>query len=237
MLFELPEDDILFPDPELAEPDGLLALGGDLHPDRILSAYLQGIFPWYGDDGPILWWSPDPRMVLFPDEFRYSRSLRRVVRSGKYEVRVDTAFREVMAACRDVRKEEGTWIDDDMLEAYCRLHELGFAHAFETYYQGCLVGGLYGLSVGGYFAGESMFHTITDASKVAFVSLVAFCKEHHIGLIDAQQETPHLASLGARPISRKDFLRLISADDMPASLKNTLRGKWCGWKCHEEGRG
>lgn len=225
MIYRLDPEYCGFPDPEEAEPDGLIAIGGDLSPERLLNAYCSGIFPWFEDDeSPILWWSLDPRMVLFPDEFRYSKSLRRVVNSKKFEVRVDTCFREVMLHCASVGREgqEGTWITDEMVEAYVRLHTLGIAHSFETFYQGELVGGLYGVSVGNIFCGESMFHTMTDASKVAFVRLVEFCRSHDFQLIDAQQETGHLASLGARPIPRKEYLKILSALD----LKQTLRGSW-----------
>ena len=168
----------------------------------------------------------DPRMVLYPDEFRYSKSLRRIVRSNKYEVRIDSQFEHVMRHCAQVDRtaqgQHGTWITEDMVQAYVRLHQLGLAHSFETYYHDTLVGGLYGVSLGPFFFGESMFHTMPDASKVAFVLLVQFSLEHHFRLIDAQQETPHLASLGARPIPRRDYLtelNIIRAD-------NTLLGNW-----------
>jgi len=225
MLYELDPDYPGFPDPNEAEPEGLIAIGGDLKPDRLLNAYASGIFPWYSAGEPILWWSLDPRMVLFLDDFRYSKSLRRVVKSGRFEVRIDTAFREVMMHCASTRREGqqgGTWITDEMLEAYCRLHELGFAHSFETYFEGEMVGGLYGVSLGQFFFGESMFHTMTDASKVAFVKLVEFCRGNDFKLIDAQQETPHLASLGAKPIPRREFLEILYTLD----YHRTLRGKW-----------
>ena len=173
-----------------------------------------------------MWWSLDPRMVLFPDEFRYSKSLRRVVSSGKYEVRIDQQFEEVMRHCANVSRIEqhqyGTWITESMIEAYVRLHRLGLAHSFETYHDGNLVGGLYGLSLGPFFFGESMFHTMTDASKVAFVRLVEFCKAHGFRLIDAQQETEHLSSLGARPIPRGEYLKELNA----IRAVNTLQGNW-----------
>jgi leucyl/phenylalanyl-tRNA--protein transferase len=206
MIYQLDPDYPGFPNPEEAEPDGLVAIGGDLEPLRLVNAYASGIFPWYGEGEPLLWWSLDPRMVLFPDEFRYSKSLRRVVRSGKFEVRLDARFEEVMRSCAQVDRtaqgQDSTWITEAMVEAYVRLHELGFAHSFETYCADELVGGLYGVSLGPFFFGESMFHTMTDASKVAMARLVEFCREHHFRLIDAQQQTAHLASLGARPIPR-----------------------------------
>lgn len=211
MLYQLDPEYMGFPDPEESEPDGLLAIGGDLSPRRLLSAYCSGVFPWYSEGEPLLWWSLDPRMVLFPDEFRCSKSLRRVVRSGRFEVRVDTCFERVMRSCGAVLREDqdGTWITEEMVQAYVELHRLGFAHSFETFCQGELVGGLYGVAVGDIFCGESMFHTMTDASKVAFVRLVDFCRAHQFRLIDAQQETPHLASLGARPITRRAYLDML----------------------------
>lgn len=215
-----------FPNPEEAEPDGIIAIGGDLSPARLINAYCCGIFPWFNDDEPILWWSLDPRMVLYPDEFRYSKSLRRVVKSGKYEVRIDTQFEQVMRHCahvdRSAQGQSGTWITEGMVDAYVLLHQLGLAHSFETYYQGTLVGGLYGVSLGPFFFGESMFHTMTDASKVAFVRLVQFAQEHHFRLIDAQQETSHLATLGARPIARSEYLTALNA----ICAENTLQGNW-----------
>lgn len=216
-----------FPNPEEAEPDGLIAVGGDLSPARLINAYCSGIFPWFNsDDDPILWWSLDPRMVLFPSEFRYSKSLRRTVRSNRYEVRVDTQFEATMRHCattdRTAQGQHGTWITERMVQAYVRLHELGLAHSFESYYQGRLVGGLYGLSLGPFFFGESMFHTMPDASKVAFVRLVQFATAHHFRLIDAQQQTSHLASLGARPIPRSQYLQELNA----IRPDNSLIGKW-----------
>ena len=215
-----------FPNPEEAEPEGIIAIGGDLSPARLINAYCSGIFPWFNEDEPILWWSLDPRMVLYPDEFRYSKSLRRVVKSGKYEVRIDTQFEQVMRHCahvdRSAQGQSGTWITEGMVDAYVLLHQLGLAHSFETYYQGTLVGGLYGVSLGPFYFGESMFHTMTDASKVAFVRLVQFAQEHHFRLIDAQQETSHLATLGARPIARSEYLTALNA----ICAENTLQGNW-----------
>lgn len=226
MIYQLDPHYPGFPNPEEAEPEGIIAIGGDLSPARLINAYCSGIFPWFNEDEPILWWSLNPRMVLFPDEFRYSKSLQRTVRSGKYEVRIDTSFEQVMRHCSNVDRskqgQSGTWITEEMVEAYVRLHQLGLAHSFETYYQGEMVGGLYGVSLGPFFFGESMFHTMTDASKVAFVRLVQFAREHHFRLIDAQQESTHLASLGARPIPRSEYLTELNAigDD------NTILGNW-----------
>lgn len=224
MLYRLDEDYRGFPDPEGAEPDGLVALGGQLSVDYLIGAYAQGLFPWFVEDGMPFWFSPDPRMVLLLDDFRYSKSLRRVVKSGRFEVRIDTSFREVMRHCAATERagQDGTWITDEFVSSYSALHALGLAHSFETYYEGRLVGGLYGVSLGRCFFGESMFHTMTDASKVAFVRLVEFCREHDFVFIDAQQETPHLASLGARPIPRKEYLAIVRSQDWMA----TLKGEW-----------
>lgn len=224
MIYELDPDYLGFPDPEEAEPDGLVAIGGDLSPQRLVNAYCQGLFPWYSEGEPLMWWSLDPRMVLFPDEFRCSKTLRRLVRSGRFEVRIDTCFKEVMCHCAQVEREgqDGTWITPEMIEAYVELHQLGLAHSFETFREGRLVGGLYGVSVGQIFCGESMFHIETDASKVAMVRLVEFCKQHDFCLIDAQQETTHLASLGARPIKRSDYLAILDSLD----FSKTLVGAW-----------
>lgn len=213
-----------FPDPREAEPDGLIAVGNDLLPNRLANAYLCGIFPWGCDGERYYWYSPDPRMVLFPAEFRLAKSLRRVVKSGRFEVRIDTCFEEVMRQCAQAERigQDGTWITEGFIEAYTKMHKLGYAHSFETFSNGRLVGGLYGLSFGNVFFGESMFHLETDASKVAFARLVEFCKLHSFELIDAQQETPHLRSLGGRPIPREDYLQRLDAQDFDLSI----RGRW-----------
>ena len=215
-----------FPDPRLAESDGFLAVGGTLEPLWLLNAYYMGIFPWYDDeDGDPYWYSLDPRMVLFPENFRLSKSLERTLHSHRFEVRVDTCFREVMEHCASVERpgqKAGSWISPNFIEAYCRLHEEGFAHSFETFQDGELVGGLYGVSLCDWFSGESMFHTVTDASKVAFAKLVEFATMHGLRFIDAQQPTPHLASLGAKPIPREDFLALLEKND----FGRTYRGRW-----------
>jgi leucyl/phenylalanyl-tRNA---protein transferase len=199
-----------FPPLELAlsEPNGLLCAGGDLSPQRLLQAYRHGIFPWYSKDEPILWWSPDPRMVLFPSEFKISRSLRRTLRSGNYRIQLDRHFPAVVRACAQTRRKDqtGTWITTAMQAAYGTLHELGFAHSVETWVDEKLVGGLYGLAIGKMFYGESMFSHATDASKIAIAHLAGFLEAHGFGLIDCQMNTPHLASLGAREIPRRDFI-------------------------------
>jgi len=194
----------------LKAPNGLLCAGGDLAPRRIVEAYSQGIFPWYSEGDPILWWSPDPRMVLFPDELKVSRSLRKSVAREIYETRFDTAFREVIEACAAPRDgQSGTWIVPEMVEAYVRLHELGFAHSVESWQEGRLVGGLYGMALGKAFFGESMFAHAPDASKVALVRLVERLRAAGCRVIDCQQATAHLASLGAREIPRKAFAQLV----------------------------
>jgi len=210
MIYEL-SDDLVFPDVELAEPRGLLAFGGDLSVDRLLLAYRSGIFPWYGEDQPILWWSPDPRFVLFPDKLKVSKSLRRVVKSGKFEVTFDRDFAGVIANCRTVRRkhENSTWITPDMQQAYCRLHEAGHAHSVEAWLDDKLVGGLYGVVVGTCFCGESMFAHERDASKVALVTLVEKPFPPGLSLIDCQVRTPHLGTLGAEMIQRTEFVRLL----------------------------
>jgi len=203
---------ILFPPCHYAEPDGLLAIGGDLSVERLLQAYSLGIFPWYSEDTPILWWSPDPRLVLFPKELRIAKSLKRVLKKGIFQVTMDRAFREVMERCAMVRrgKGEGTWIMPEMIEAYCRLHQMGYAHSVESWYEGELVGGLYGVTLGRIFFGESMFTEKTDASKVAFVHLVQLLDQWDFELIDCQVTTSHLQSFGAREIARSDFLARLA---------------------------
>ena len=216
-----------FPDVSkaLAQPAGLLAAGADLSPQRLLNAYRHGIFPWFSEGQPILWWSTDPRMVLYTDRFVMSDSLKKTLRKiersrhtdGHWEVRFDSAFRDVMRACAGPRKDDvGTWISKDIVDGYCGLHRAGYAHSSEVWLDGKLVGGAYGVSIGQMFYGESMFARVSDASKVALAYLVHFLRLHGVQMIDCQQETPHLASLGAVPISRNDFLtHLRSAVDAP----------------------
>ena len=205
-------DNTPFPPVELAlrSPNGLLAAGGDLMPERLLDAYRHGIFPWFSAGDPILWWSPDPRMVLFPEEFKVSHSLHKTLRRGKHEVRTDSAFEQVMRACALPREgQDGTWIQEEIIAAYVRLHRMGLAHSVETWMDDELVGGLYGVSLGRMFYGESMFSRKTDASKIAFAHLVAQLKRWNFGMIDCQMNTPHLATLGAREIPRRQFLTLL----------------------------
>ena len=193
-------------------PNGLLAVGADLSPARLLDAYRQGIFPWFSPGEPIRWWSPDPRMVMFPGEFAPRRSLRKVLRNRDYAVRVDTAFADVIAACAAPRDDQpGTWISADMQAAYLRLHDLGHAHSFETWIDGALAGGLYGVAVGDMFLGESMFSRATDASKIAFAHLCVHLQRSGFGLLDCQLHTHHLATLGARELPRAEFLPRVAA--------------------------
>lgn len=199
-----------FPEVEraLEEPNGLLAAGADLSLPRLLEAYRNGIFPWFGQDQPILWWSPDPRMVLLPTELKISRSLARTLRSARFEVRADTAFDAVIEGCRQPRRgESGTWITGEMAKAYGALHRAGFAHSVETWLDGELVGGLYGVALGRAFFGESMFTRVSDASKVALVALARQLQRWSFGVIDCQMNTAHLASFGARAVPRAEFTR------------------------------
>ena len=198
-------------DSALREPNGLLAAGADLSPDRLLDAYRQGIFPWYADGQPILWWSPDPRMVVIPQHFAPRRSLAKVLRNKVYEVRCDSAFKAVIRACAATPREgqDGTWINEDMIAAYVELHRRGHAHSIETWIEGELVGGLYGLSLGRMFYGESMFAHATDASKIAFAHLCAFLTEQECGMIDCQMNTEHLSFLGGIEIERADFAQRL----------------------------
>jgi leucyl/phenylalanyl-tRNA--protein transferase len=207
-----PDDPLgAFPDPSTAatEPNGLLAAGGDLAPERLLAAYRQGIFPWYEVGQPILWWPPDPRAVLLPSRLHVSRSLQRLLRRDRYRVSVDQAFDLVIDGCANARLTSGTWITPEMHSAYADLHRLGHAHAIETWDGPELVGGLYGISLGGVFFGESMFSRAPDASKVALVKLVHMAERRGIKLIDCQVETRHLCSLGSELMPRAEFVSLI----------------------------
>jgi len=194
----------------LVEPNGLLAVGGCLSTQRIINAYRQGIFPWYSDEDPILWWSPNPRLVVFPDQLHVSKSLQKTQRKQTFQLSFDTAFADVIQACSMPRvQDSGTWLLPEMQAAYIRLHEEGHAHSMEAWFQGELVGGLYGIAIGQVFFGESMFHTKTDASKIAFVALAQLLIEWGYQLIDCQVHTDHLASLGAEEIPRSDFAALL----------------------------
>ncbi|PPC80274.1 MAG: leucyl/phenylalanyl-tRNA--protein transferase [Methylotenera sp.] len=202
----------------LTDPNGLIAIGGDLSLPRLLSAYHQGIFPWFSEGEPILWWSPSPRMVLYPDALKISRSLQKTLNKKVFEVRFNTAFRKVITACSVTARTQqaGTWITQEIIDAYCRLYEAGYAVSAESYLNGELVGGCYGVLIGKMFYGESMFHHKSDASKVAFVTLVEHLKNQGIGLIDCQMKTAHLASFGAHEIDRAEFaLQLATLTQTP----------------------
>jgi leucyl/phenylalanyl-tRNA--protein transferase len=204
----------VFPSVELSEPDGLLAVGGDLSNARLIEAYSHGIFPWYSSDTPILWWSPDPRFVLFPEKIHISKRMRRVLKKGVFDIRFDTAFREVITCCSKAPREgqDGTWIVPDMIEAYTALHQEGYAHSAEAWQNGKLVGGLYGVSLGACFFGESMFARVTDASKAAFITLAQKLGNAGFAVIDSQLHTNHLESLGAEHISRAMYLEILNAN-------------------------
>jgi leucyl/phenylalanyl-tRNA---protein transferase len=202
-----------FPDPRLAlsDPNGLLAIGGDLSPERLLQAYRQGIFPWYNDDQPILWWSPDPRAVLFPKDIKVNRSLQKTLRNKQFKVTIDTAFSQVIRACSLPRPQQSeTWINDEMMVAYNRLHQLGYAHSYEVWFEEQLVGGLYGVILGKVFFGESMFSTMPDASKVALVNLARECEARDFDFIDCQLPNPFLLRMGAVLIPRAEFLERLA---------------------------
>ena len=239
-MFLLPPDseELLFPPVDLASPEGLLAVGGDLRSERLLAAYRHGIFPWYSQCQPILWWSPDPRAVFFPDRIHISRSLRKTLGRGHFSVTMDTRFEEVISACADTglrRGETGTWITMEMQQAYIDLHRKGYAHSVEVWEDGELAGGLYGLSLGGAFFGESMFHRRTDASKVALVALSRQAQAWGFLFIDAQVSSDHILRLGAVEIRRTRFMELLArALETPTrigrwtldeTLMNRIRGK------------
>lgn len=211
MIQRLRQYNYTFPDPRLASKEGLIAWGGDLSTDRILSAYKQGIFPWYNEDDPILWWSPDPRLILYPKDIKISKSLKKSLK--KYEVKFNTNFEEVIKQCRDtrVKNQEGTWILKEIIEAYTKLHDSGYVKSVETYFEKELVGGLYGVDLDGVFCGESMFSIKKDASKVALVRLAQKLESEGYKFIDCQIPTDHLKSMGAVEISRDKFLDMLES--------------------------
>ena len=204
-------DQLHFPEVESANAEGLLAAGGDLSPERLLLAYQNGIFPWFNEDSLILWWSPDPRMVLYPKEIKISKSMRKVLNSNQFTLTKNTCFEQVLQACAGVKREgqKGTWITNDMKEAYQNLHHEGFAKSYEVWENEKLVGGLYGVDLGHVFCGESMFSTVSNASKFAFIKMAQELDEKEYKLIDCQLYTNHLASLGAREIARNDFVKYL----------------------------
>ncbi len=227
-IFILPEQ-LVFPSPHLATQEGILAVGGDLSLKRLLLAYSQGIFPWFSDGEPLLWWSPDPRLVLYPEKLKVSKSLKKIIKQRRFHITADTAFDRVIKSCALVKRKnnEGTWIVDEMIKAYSLLHEAGFAHSIEAWHQGELAGGLYGVSLGRCFFGESMFTRVSNASKAAFVRLTGYLNSLSFDLIDCQVTTKHLVSLGAKEIPRSLFL-----NQLKESLKlPTVKGKWTDAFC------
>jgi len=216
--------EIQFPDPNQSDDEGLIAVGGDLSKEFLLAAYSQGLFPWYNEGDPILWWSPNPRMILYPQKFKCSKSLKQVLNKQELRIRIDTNFVQVIEACANIKrtKEKGTWLTKDMQKAYINLYHEGYAHSFETYLNEELVGGLYGVSLGKAFFGESMFYIVDNASKVALYHLVELMKKWNYWFIDVQQSTEHLKSLGAEEIDREIFLNTLK-DCMKQSTK---KGHW-----------
>lgn len=210
-VFKLSED-LIFPDPSLAEEDGLLAAYGDLSPERLILAYSNGIFPWFSEDEPILWWSPDPRFILYPKDIKISHSMKKILNRNIYKISFDTCFRDVISNCAGVRKESGTWITNDMIEAYCKLHNMGYAHSVEAWHEGKLVGGLYGIIIRKCFFGESMFSIMDNASKAAMITLCKKLQEQNFILIDCQVYSKHLESLGAVNIKRDKFLEIVQSE-------------------------
>ncbi|MEQ9620187.1 MAG: leucyl/phenylalanyl-tRNA--protein transferase [Deltaproteobacteria bacterium] len=217
-------ESLIFPHPMNAEPGGLLAVGGDLSVERLLLAYRNGIFPWYSEGDPIMWFSPDPRLVLALSDLYVSTKLRKLIRANTFDVRYDNSFEEVITLCANASRkgQDGTWITDDMIDAYIELHQEGYAHSVETYYEGRLVGGLYGLSLGGAFFGESMFHLMSDSSKVALYYLVRKLRKWDFDFIDSQVSNDHMKRMGGREISRETFLLKLG----DALDKKTIKGSW-----------
>jgi len=213
-----------FPNVEESTEEGIVAVGGDLSLERLILAYSKGIFPWYSDESPILWWSPDPRFVLFPSQLKISKSMRPLFNQNKFQVTFDQNFDEVIKNCQKINREDqpGTWITSDMMQAYIRLHKKGYAHSVEVWQGKELVGGLYGVSLGKVFFGESMFSKVSNASKFGFITLVEHLKQKGFVLIDCQQETKHLESLGAAAIKRKDFIEILNKNE----IEETYLGSW-----------
>ena len=222
-VYLLPEEPV-FPPVDEAEPDGLVAIGGDLSAHRLLLAYAQGIFPWFKEEGKVYWYSPDPRMVMFPDRFRIPDSLKRIIRGNRFNIKFDTVFDQVIQGCAAAPRpgQDSTWISQDFIDAYIALHDLGFAHSVEVFYREELVGGLYGVSLGAAFFGESMFFTMNNASKVAFHALVERCRQYKFHFIDCQVETAHLLGLGASLTDRKEYLRILEK----SLERKTIKGPW-----------
>lgn len=224
--------EIKFPPPHLATEEGLLAIGGDLRVERIMAAYHQGVFPWYSDETPIMWWNPDPRFVLYPSRLKISKSMKQVLRQNRFKITFDTAFREVMESCQKSPRsdQDGTWITNELIDAFEKIHELGAAHSVEVWQDGELVGGLYGLSIGRVYFGESMFTRVSNASKAGFITLVQEMSKRGIEMIDCQVYTSHLESLGAESISRDQFLGQL---EVLLDFESNM-GKWTNWLQNDE---
>jgi len=223
-IFSLDKNDLLFPPPQMADSSGLLAVGGMLNVEWVLEAYSIGAFPWFSEDDPIMWWSPNPRSVVLPGQVKISKSMRTYFNNNKFELKVDSAFNEVIQNCQKVPRvdQDGTWITSEIIDVYSELHELGFAHSFETWFDGKLVGGLYGISLGKMFFGESMFSKISNASKYAFISLSKILKENNFSLLDCQIPNPHLVKMGCIEMKRSEYLELLILN----KRKKTLIGNW-----------
>ena len=222
------DESCLFPDPRQIGNEDLVAVGGDLCPERLIKAYCQGIFPWFIEEGLVYWFSPDPRLVIFPGKLKISKSLAKNLRNGRFDVRMDTDFCGVIRHCAGIKRkgEDGTWISEEFVDGFCALHEMGVAHSFETYHEGRLVGGLYGLHIGNAFFGESMFSEMSDASKVALVHLERYCRDQGIHFIDCQVTTAHLLRMGGEEIPREEYYDLVrEAVDKPVRLSHSLHEK------------
>ncbi len=206
--------ELIFPDVKKTDKSGVLAFGGDLSPERLILAYKSGIFPWFNIDEPVIWWAPNPRMVLFPNEFMVSKSMKKIIDKNIFQITYNQNFREVITNCQQINRNDqnGTWITNDLIEAYCKLHELGFAKSIEVWQKNELVGGLYGIDLGHVFCGESMFSKVSNASKFAFINLVNDLKSKNYQLLDCQIHNNHLESLGCREISRDDFMDILNSD-------------------------
>ncbi|NJK82579.1 MAG: leucyl/phenylalanyl-tRNA--protein transferase [Saprospiraceae bacterium] len=226
-VFWLSDKDYHFPDPNLADDEGILAIGGDLSPQRLLVAYERGIFPWFNPTDPIVWWSPNPRFVLFPEELKVAKSMRPYFNNHKFQLTLDTHFEQVIRNCQQARRrgQQGTWITEGIVEGYCQLHDMGYAHSVEVWEGQQLVGGLYGIALGKCFFGESMFAHVSNASKFGFISMVNILRQKDYWLIDCQQPTRHLSSLGGRPIPRKEFLATLHKN----KEQITDIGNWRNW--------
>lgn len=224
MYYWLSDEELYFPSHDYADKEGVLALGGDLSPQRLVLAYRHGIFPWYSEDDPIIWWSPDPRFVLYPKNLKVSKSMKQVLRRGTFKITLDTDFAGVLRNCQQIKREgqPGTWITEEMFDSYLNLHHLGIAHSVEVWQEGELVGGLYGVSMGKCFYGESMFTKVSNASKAGFITLVQYLETLGYDLIDCQTETAHLKSLGGEFLSRAAFLEYLDENNQ----KETWVGKW-----------